>query len=307
MRVVFLGTSRFACPTLEALTEATEVVLVVTQPDRPAGRGRKICAPPVKELALRKRLRVLQPLKASSEEAVAEVIAVRPDVAVVAAYGQLLRRRLFAVPPLGTVNLHASLLPRHRGAAPINWAVIRGDKETGATTFLLDEGMDTGDLLLAESIAVGVNETAGELEERLAPLGAGLMLRTIEGLARGSLVPTPQKEDEATLAPKLTRRDGAIDWDRPALELHNQIRGMNPWPGAYATLGERRLKIHRSELTGIRRGGWPAGAFALRETGRFLVATANELLELTEVQREGRASTSGDACLRGLRDEECFR
>jgi methionyl-tRNA formyltransferase len=306
MRIVFLGTSSFACPTLEALADEAEIAWVITQPDRPAGRGRKLCAPPVKRVAERLGLPILQPAKASAPDVVDRVASVHPDAAVVAAFGQLLKRPLFSLPPLGTINLHGSLLPKYRGAAPIHWALIHGEAETGVTTFLLDEGMDTGDMLLQAAVAVGEDETAGELEDRLAPLGAELMLRTLHGLETGRLTPTPQPDEGSSLAPKLTRADGEVRWDRPAREIHNQIRGMNPWPGAFANLGEERLKIHRSALTGIGRGELPIGEFALPETGRFLVATADELLELIEVQRACRAATSGAECLRGIRDQECF-
>jgi methionyl-tRNA formyltransferase len=306
MRVVFLGTSRFACPTLEVVAKQHELAMVVTQPDRRAGRGRKLCAPPAKELAERLGIPTMQPEKASAPDVVEALSVLRPEILVVASFGQLLKRRLFALAPLGTINLHASLLPKYRGAAPVHWAVIHGEQETGVTTFLLDEGMDTGDLLLMERIAIGADETAGDIEPRLAVLGAELVLRTLEGLEAGSLMPVPQDDEIASYAPKLTREDGRIDWEQPAAVIHNRVRGLHPWPGAFSLLGDERLKIHRTARTGIRRGDVLPGATALRETGRFLVAAADELLELVEVQRECRPTVSGEECLRGLRGEECF-
>ncbi|UCF09506.1 MAG: methionyl-tRNA formyltransferase, partial [Candidatus Bipolaricaulota bacterium] len=254
MRVVFLGTSEFACPTLEVLAVHHDLRLVVTQPDRPAGRGHRLCAPPVKELADRLGVPTIQPEKASAGETVEEIAAKEPEAIVVAAYGQLLRRPLFALPPLGTINLHASLLPKYRGAAPIQWALLRGEHETGVTTFLLDEGMDTGDLLLAEATTIGGDETAGEVERRLASVGAALVLRTLDGLQTGTITPTEQREEDASYAPKLRREDGRIDWGRPAREIHDLVRGLNPWPGAFSWLGDERVKVHRTTLTGIGRG-----------------------------------------------------
>lgn len=306
MRIVFLGTSSFACPTVEALAEHHDLAMVVTQPDRRAGRGRRLCPPPVKELAERLGLPIMQPEKASAPETVDALAALRPEILVVASYGQLLRRRLFALAPRGTINLHASLLPKYRGAAPVHWAVIHGEKETGVTTFLLDEGMDTGDLLLMERTPIGEEETTGEVERRLATLGADLVLRTLAGLEDGSLTPTAQRDDDVSYAPKLTREDGRIDWEQPAAAIHDRVRGLHPWPGAFSLLGDERLKIHRTVRTGIGRGTVRPGETALRETGRFLVAAEDELLELVEVQRECRPSVSGEECLRGLRGEECF-
>ena len=301
MKVAFLGTSQFACPALEALALRHDVRLVVTQPDRPAGRGERLKAPPVKELAACLGLRLAQPLKVSSDEGVLLLREADPDVIVVAAYGQILRRSVFALPPLGTINIHASLLPRHRGAAPINWAIIRGDRETGVTTFFIEEGLDTGKILWKSSLPIGDDETAGELHDRLALLGADLIVETLERIEKGTVEPIPQDETTATLAPKLEREDGQIDWTLDARRIHDLVRGMNPWPGASTRLGEERLKIHRTAVTGIRRGAFSPGAIALAETGRLLVGTADELIELLEVQKESRPRMSGRDLLNGLR------
>ncbi len=301
MKVAFLGTSSFACPALDALARAHDVRLVVTQPDRPAGRGENLKAPPVKDLALRLGLEIAQPANVSAEEGALFLREADPDVIVVAAYGQILRRSVFALPPLGTINIHASLLPRHRGAAPINWAIIRGDHETGVTTFFIEEGLDTGQVLLERSLPIGADETAGELHDRLAVVGADLIIETLRGIETHTVLPVPQDEAKATHAPKLGRDDGRIDWTLSARRIHDQVRGMNPWPGAFAHLGHERLKVHRTGITGVRRGAFQPGAIALAETGRLLVASADELVELLEVQKESRPRTTGRDLLHGLR------
>ena len=306
MRLVFLGTAEFACPALTAIQQAYDVALVVTQPDRPVGRHAVLTPPPVKVEALRLGLPVFQPVRVNSSDAIGRIRDARPDAIVVAAYGQLLKPELIGIPPLGTINIHASLLPRYRGAAPINWAIIRGETETGITTFLIDPGMDTGPILMQRATGIGPDETAGELHDRLAVLGAELILETLSGIESGRLTPIPQDDSAASLAPRLSRDDGMIDWSRPAQEIHNLIRGTNPWPGAFTHLAGKRVKVHRSRLTGIKRGEHRPGMIALRGTGRLLVAAGDELLELLEVQREGRPRVSGREFLNGLRGEVKF-
>ena len=307
MRVVFLGTSGFAVPALRALAREHTIPLVVTQPDRPAGRHAVLTPSPVKVEARALGLPVADPERINREEAPALLRKATPEAIVVASYGQLLKRPLFSLPPLGTINLHASLLPRYRGAAPINWAIARGETETGVTTFLIDEGMDTGPALLKRSIPIGEEETAGELHDRLALLGADVVLETLDGLAKGTLAPVPQPAEGATLAPRLERDDGRLDWEKTARGLHNQVRGMNPWPGAFALFGEQRVKLHRTRLTAARRGPVAPGEVALRETGRLLVGTGDELLEVLELQPEGRPRMTGRDFVNGLRDEARFR
>jgi len=306
MRIVFIGTSRFAVPALSAIAQRHEISLVITQPDRPAGRGRTLREPPVKERAEILGLRICQPDRVNSEPAIAKIEDASPELIVVASYGQILKRDLFSLPPLGTVNIHASLLPSYRGAAPINWAIINGERKTGITTFLIDEGMDTGEILIQRSITIGEDETAGELEDRLALLGAEVILETIEGLSDGTITPISQPEEGASLAPRLNRDDARIDWERPASAIHNLVRGTNPWPGGWTKLGEERVKIHRTGLTGIGRGGIRPGEIALERSGRLLVGCGDELLEVLEIQREGRPKTSGSAFLNGLRGERRF-
>lgn len=306
MRLVFLGAAAFACPCLKALAKAHEIALVITQPSRPAGRKQTLTPPAVKLEADRLRLRVAQPERINSEEGLRLLQEAAPDVIVVTAYGQILREAVFTLPPLGTVNVHASLLPRYRGAAPINWAIMRGEKETGVTTFLIEAGLDTGKILLQKALPIGKDETAGELHDRLAALGAEVILATLVGLEAGALQPVPQDEKEATLAPRLTRGDGRIDWRKRAQEIHDQVRGMNPWPGAFTQLGAKRMKVHRTARTDIGRGEVLPGEIALRKTGRLLVGTGDELLEILEIQRESRPRMSGRDLLNGLRGEERF-
>jgi len=306
MRLVFLGTSAFACPALCVLAEAHDVVLVITQPDRPAGRRRLLCPPAIKVAASELGLKVAQPERINSPDGLDILGNAAPDAIVVASYGQLLRKAVFSLPPLGTINIHASLLPRYRGAAPINWAIINGEQETGITTFLIDKGMDTGKILMKEPLAIGKDETAGELHDRLATLGAKVIIETLNGIQGKTLAPTVQNEDEATLAPKLCREDGKIDWTQAAQEIHNWVRGMNPYPGAFTLLGKETVKVHRTLVTGIGCGDVPPGEIALKETGRLLVGTGDDLIEIIEVQHESRPRVSGRDFLNGLRGETRF-
>ena len=306
MRLVFLGTSAFACSALCALAEAHDVALVITQPDRPAGRKRRLCPPAIKVAASELGLKVAQPERISSPDGLDLLENATPDAIVVASYGQLLKKAVFALPPLGTINIHASLLPCYRGAAPINWAIINGEQETGITTFLIDRGMDTGKVLMKEPLAIGKDETAGELHDRLATLGAKVIIETLRGIEDKTLVPTVQNEDEASLAPKLCREDGKIDWTQTAQEIHNRVRGMNPYPGAFALLGKEMVKVHRTLVTGIGCGGVHPGEIALKETGRLLVGTGDDLIEIMEVQHESRPRVSGHDFLNGLRGETRF-
>ena len=306
MRLVFLGTSAFACPSLLALATVHEITLVITQPDRRAGRKQELSRPPVGIEADRLGLPVTQPERINSKETLRLLRQATPEVIVVAAYGQILREAVFSLPPLGTINIHASLLPRYRGAAPINWAIIRGAVETGITTFLIEAGLDTGKILLQRAVSIGRDETAGELHERLSFLGSEVILDTLAGLEAKTLEPVAQNEKEATVAPMLRREDGLISWQKRALELHNQVRGMNPWPGAYTHLEEARVKVHRTALTGVADGKVRPGEIVLRETGRLLVGTADDLIEILEIQRESHPRMTGCAFLNGLRRVTAF-
>ena len=306
MRLAFLGTSTFACPALAALVRAHDIALVITQPDRPAGRKRELRPSAVKKTSLDLGLRIAQPERINSEEGISLLREAAPEAIIVASYGQFLSTKVFSPPPLGTINIHASLLPRYRGAAPINWAIIRGEAETGVTTFFIEKGMDSGKILVQRSCSIGQDETAGELHDRLAVLGAEAILETLRSIEEGTVRPRAQREEEATLAPKLSRADGKIDWTRNARDVHNLVRGLNPWPGAFTHLGTEAVKIHRIAITGIGRGSITPGTIALQETGRLLVGTDNELIEILEIQRECRPRTGGSAFLNGLRGESRF-
>jgi methionyl-tRNA formyltransferase len=244
MRVLFYGTPEFALPTLEALLEHHQVVGVVTQPDKPAGRGQRLTPSPVKARALAAGAPVLQPARLRDPEWPVRLAGLHADVAVVAAFGQILPQAVLDVPMRGSINVHASLLPRYRGAAPIAWAIIRDESETGITTFRMDAGMDTGDILLKEAIAIGPDETAGELSARLSTLGAKVLLETLARL--DSIRPMPQDHAAATLAPRLKKEDGRLRLGEPARDLVNRVRGCNPWPGAALSTPAGRLLIWRA-------------------------------------------------------------
>ena len=308
MRIVFLGTPEFAVPTLERAFEAGhEVAAVVTQPDRPKGRGRRLAAPPVKETALRLGLPVYQPESIRTPEAIELFGSLKPDAMVVVGYGKIIPQAVIDIPPRGIVNVHASLLPRYRGAAPVQWAVANGETATGVTTMRIDAGLDTGDILLQRETAIGPRETAVELAERLAAMGAALLVETLAGLERGEIVPRPQNSAEATFAPVLKKEDGRIEWRRPAQEIANRIRGFTPWPGCYTHLRGKALEICRACAVGGGTGE-PGSAHPVR--GR-LVVTCGEgtALEILEVQMEGRKRMDAAAFQNGyhLMENELLR
>jgi methionyl-tRNA formyltransferase len=296
-RVIFLGTPAFAVPTLEKLTAAGyQVPLVVTQPDRPKGRGGALAAPPVKEAALRLGLPVFQPERVRRPEAQARLAELQPDAMVVVGYGQIIPQSVIDIPVHGIINVHASLLPKYRGAAPIQWAIARGEARTGVTTMQIDAGLDTGGMLLKAETEIGPEETAVELGERLAPMGAELLIETLAGLAAGTIAPQQQDAAQATLAPILKKEDGRIDWGRTAQEIHDRVRGLLPWPGAYTTFRGQSLHVWKSRVTS---GG--AGAPGKLLAGRKLVVACGEstALELLDVQLEGRKRMSGEAFANG--------
>jgi methionyl-tRNA formyltransferase len=237
LRIVFCGTPQFAVPALQLLLGQSDISIlsVYTQPDRPSGRGQQISYSPVKQVALGAHLPVQQPLKVRLPEVEAHLRDIAPDAIVIIAYGQIIPARLLNIPPLGWINLHASLLPKYRGAAPINWAIVNGETRTGNTTMRIDAGMDTGEMLLQQQLDIGPDETTPELAIRLSEAGAPLMLKTLRDLAGGSLSGRPQDNAAASTAPMLTREDGRIDWNQPAATIYNRMRGFTPWPGAYTT------------------------------------------------------------------------
>lgn len=249
MRVVFMGTPDFALPSLKRLEmDGHTVSLVVTQADKPKGRGQVLTPPPVKEYALTRGLPVFQPTNMKSEETLATIRAASPDVIVVVAFGRILPPSILELPRYGCVNVHGSLLPRYRGAAPIQWAVLNGDPQAGVTTMQMNEGLDTGDMLLTGSRPLPEDMTAGELFDLLCEDGAELLSQTLRGLEQGTLTPQPQNDAEATYAPMLEKSMSRIDWSKPAQTLHNQVRGLNPWPSAVTTYKGKTLKIHTSTV-----------------------------------------------------------
>jgi methionyl-tRNA formyltransferase len=287
MRLAFLGTPAFAVPTLERMVEAGhEVVAVLTQPDRPRGRGQQSAAPPVKQAAARLGLPVYQPERVRRPEAVEYLRGLGVEAMVVVGYGQIIPQAVIDLAPLGIINVHASLLPKYRGAGPIQWAIVNGETETGVTTMRIDAGLDTGDMLLKEKTAIGPDETAIELGNRLASMGADLLVRTLAGLAAGTVVPEKQNGAEATYAPLLKKEDGRIDWTRPAWAIHNQVRGLQPWPGVSASFRGQAVHVWKTRRAlGFGRRGPGGSIVSLRP---LAVSCGDEELELVEVQLEGR-------------------
>jgi methionyl-tRNA formyltransferase len=284
MRIVFMGTPEFAVPSLEALLRSDDqVVGVVSQPDRPKGRGQQLVAPPVKLVAEGAGIPVLQPLKIRTPEFLQALSSWQPDLIAVAAYGRILHTPILTLPPKGCVNVHGSLLPKYRGAAPVQWAVINGETETGITTMLMDEGMDTGPMLLQERLEIIPDDTAGTLAPRLAELGGRLLVETIAYLKAGTLTPERQDDTQATLAPLLKKEDGLINWTMSAASLANRVRGLSPWPGAYTFLGEERWNVWRV-VPSKSAGTDKPGTIVAVDKQSILVATGEGLLDLQEIQ-----------------------
>jgi methionyl-tRNA formyltransferase len=295
LRLLFYGTPAFALPAFEAVRRHHTIVAVVTQPDRPAHRGQRLTAPPVKQAALAAGLPVLQPARLRDPDWPERLRALGVDLAVVVAFGQILPQAVLDAPARGSINIHGSLLPRYRGAAPIQWAIIRGETVTGITTFQMDAGMDTGAVLLTAATPIGAEETAGELSERLAVLGAEVILDTLARL--DTLTPVPQRHEAATLAPRLKKSDGVLDWRRPATELVNLVRGCNPWPGAGTDAPGGPLTVWRARAVA---GDAPPGTLIPHERTLAVAAGAGAVLPL-EVQPESRRAVAWDDYLRGAR------
>ena len=300
MRLVYLGTPAFAVPTLERIAAAGHRVLaVVTQPDRPKGRGRETAASPVKLAALALGLPVYQPERVRRPEAVAFLASLAVDAMVIVGYGQIIPQSVIDLAPLGIINVHASLLPRYRGAAPIQWAIVNGEAVTGVTTMRIDAGLDTGGMLLKAATPIGPDETAVELAARLAPMGADLLIETLDGLAAGTLRPEPQDPAQATLAPILKKEDGLLDFQLPAAAIHNRVRGFQPWPGACARFRGQSLHVWKSRLA-EQAPAVPPGCL-LRRRGLWAGCGEGTALELTEVQLEGRKRVPAADFANGLR------
>ncbi len=303
MRLAFLGTPAFAVPALERTVAAGHGVLaVVTQPDRPRGRGQIAAAPPVKEAALRLGLPVYQPERIRRPEAVELLRRLKLDAMVVVGYGQIVPQSVIDLAPLGIINVHASLLPKYRGAGPIQWAILNGESRTGVTTMRIDAGLDTGDMLLKAETEIGPEETAVELSRRLAAMGADLLVETLAGLASGTIMPEKQDPAQATYAPLLKKEDGRIEWSRPASAIHNQVRGLQPWPGAYTAFRGQALHVWRAGVRGRGPGaGEPGRVMGVRP---LVVACGEGQLELLEVQMEGRKRIAAADFVNGQRVAE---
>ncbi len=285
-RTIFMGTPDFACPTLQKLIDRGEqIVAVVTQPDRPKGRGQKLAPPPVKELAEKQGIPIFQPLKVRDPEFVAVIRELKPDVIVVVAFGQILPKALLEIPQRGCINVHASLLPRYRGAAPLNWCIINGETSTGVTTMLMDVGLDTGDILLTQKTALDENEGVGSLHDRMATMGADLLAETLDRLAGGELVLQPQNNAESCYAAMLKKEDGIINWHTAARSIHNQVRGLEVWPVACTTIGDQVLKIFRSRVGS---GSGEPGVVLQASKGTLEVACLSGSLFLEELQLSGK-------------------
>lgn len=300
MRIVFMGTPEFAVPSLKALVEAGyEICGVFTQPDKPKNRGMKLQASPVKEYAMSDELQVFQPIKMRDGEALAILRELKPDLIAVAAYGKILPVDILELPPLGCVNVHSSLLPKYRGAAPINWAILNGEDETGVTIQRMAEGIDTGDILAQVSTPIGINENAAQLLERLARLGAELLVETVRELETGSARATPQDESRASHAPMLSKELSPMDWSKSARQLHDQVRGLYPWPSAVAMLDGIRCKIIRTSILSEETNQQPGTVLRADKKGLRVACGDGRVLEILELQPDGKKAMPAAAFLLG--------
>jgi methionyl-tRNA formyltransferase len=299
MKLVYMGTPQFAVEPLRALAAAGhEIVGVVTRMDKPAGRGKVLAPPPVKIAAEAMRRPLFQPRRVRDPEFIATLRTLGAEAIVVAAYGQILPKEILSLPKFGCINIHASLLPLYRGAAPINWAIMHGDAETGITIMQMDEGMDTGAIFMRETLPIGPKDTAGSLAEKLSQLGSRLITNVLPLIAAGRIVARAQDDSKATIAPLLKKKDGLIDWMREAVEIHNRVRGLSPWPGAYTYLEGKMIKIVESEVMPGKR---EPGILSEEAKDTLAVGTGSGLLRIVRIQPEGRTSMPASDFLRGHR------
>ena len=300
MKIVFMGTPEFAVPSLKALVGAGhEICGVFTQPDKPKNRGMKLQEPPVKEYALSIGLPVFQPAKVRDGEALGILQALNPDLIAVAAYGKILPVDILALPRLGCVNVHSSLLPKYRGAAPINWAILNGEDETGVTIMYMAEGMDTGDILTQAKTPIGLNENAARLFFRLADIGAGLLVETVAALEAGKVSPVPQDSARASYAPMLSKEQSPLDWTRSARQLHDHVRGLYPWPSALMVLDGIRCKVLQTALAGESGGKTPGTVLQADKKGLRVACGDGQALDILELQPNGKKAMSSPAFLLG--------
>lgn len=305
MRVVFMGTPDFSVPTLQKLLdEKHEVVAVVTQPDKPKGRGKAVQLTPVKELAVQYHIPVLQPTRIKqNEEFYAQMKELNPDVMVVIAFGQILPKEILDLPKYGCVNVHASLLPSYRGSAPIQWVILDGEKETGITTMMMDIGIDTGDMLLKKVVPLEEKETGGSLHDKLAAAGGDLLIETLKQIESGSIQRIPQGDTETRYAKMLTKDMGKIDFNRPAVQLERLIRGLNPWPSAYTSMHGKTLKIWDANVVEGNKDAQPGEIIEVSKTS-FTIMTGENALRIMEMQLEGKKRMTTEAFLRGYQVEK---
>lgn len=301
MRVVFLGTPAFAVPSLQAVARTHEVLAVFTQPDRPKGRGNQLTESPVKIAARELVLPIYQPERIKRPENVELLQAFGADMMIVVGYGQIISQTIIDLPRYGILNVHASLLPKYRGAAPIQWAIANGETETGVTIMQIDAGLDTGDMLLKAALPIGPDETAPELSARLAPLGADLLLQAMDQIARGEVRREKQNDAEATLAPILNKEDGQVDWSRTAQSIYNRLRGFTPWPGAYTTFRGQQLTIFQAKPV---EGNLSAGILRAEKRRVLVGCGQNTALELLEIQLAGKRRMTAEALLNGYKLSE---
>lgn len=297
MKILFMGTPGFAVPCLESLIKAGHNICgVFTQPDKPKGRGHKLTAPPVKEVAIKNNIEVFQPDKIRNAETLSIIKGLEPEIIVVVAYGKILPKEIIDYPKYGCVNVHASLLPKYRGAAPIQWSIINGEKTTGVTTMYMNEGLDTGDMLLKSSTIINDDETSGDLHDRLSFIGADLILKTLNEISKGTIKRKKQNDDEASYSPMLDKSLCNIDWNKAAINIHNLVRGLNPWPTASTILNGNILKIHKTKVSNIK-GGSPGEIISLNP---FVVSCSGDTsLEILELQLLGKKRMSSEEFLRG--------
>lgn len=299
MKVIFMGTPAFAVPSLLALMEKAEVVLVVTQPDKPKGRGQQMMFSPVKEVALSHNIPVLQPPKIRDGQVIEALRQYRADLIVVVAFGQILPKELLCMPPLGCINVHGSLLPKYRGAAPMQWAVINGEDQTGITTMYMAEGLDSGDMILKETLAITPEDTFGTIYEKMQDLGAKVLMKTVEIILDGTVTQEEQIHTDATLAPMITKETGHINWALPCENIINLIRGLDPAPTAYTIYDGTQLKIWKAEATRESFEGIPSGQIVSHSKKGFVVKAGDGGLLILEMQAKGGKRMTADAYLRG--------
>jgi len=305
LKIVFMGTPEFAIPSLDMLLkEGYDVAAVVTQPDKPKGRGNKMSPPPVKEYAMEHGIEVLQPEKVKTEEFVEKIKAINPDLLVTAAYGKILPKSVLDIPKHGCINVHGSLLPKYRGAAPIQWSIINGEKVTGITTMYTDVGMDTGDMLVKAEIEITEDMTAGELHDKLSVLGAEVLKETLKRLENGTLERIPQNDEEATYAPMMTKETGCIDWSKSSREIHNLVRGTNPWPGAYTFYNDKKMKIWMTSVISDEEHDSKAGTILKVSKDGIVVACGLGKLNIKEIQFENARKMSVEEYICGHKIDE---